>query len=244
MHGELHVGGFGLARGYLNRPDLTAERFMPDPSGGKSGARLYKTGDRVRWLPDGQLEFLGRIDHQLKVRGFRVEPGEVEAVLCRHPDVRQAVVVAAGQQQLAAYVVPAEGQAPTPTELREFARQHLPEYMVPGLFMALEKLPLTPSGKAESPGSAGPRGGGNDSELRAAEGRPRNRSSRRCGPRCCGWSGSASHDNFFELGGHSLLAMQVLRDCDSAVGVDVPIPVFFNTPTVAGLAALDRGQPA
>ena len=186
--GELYLGGPSLARGYINRPDLTAERFLADLSSDVPGARLYKTGDRVRWLPDGQLEFLGRIDQQVKVRGFRIEPGEIEAVLSRHPGVHQAAVVATAQQQLAAYVVPAEGQASTPTELREFARQHLPEYMVPGFFTLLQQLPLTPSGKLDRRALPAPEliaGGYHHVRSRTP---PSSRSLRRCGPTFCVWN--------------------------------------------------------
>ena len=240
--GALYVGGDGLARGYWNRSDLTAERFIPDPFSDKPGARLYKTGDRVRWLPDGQLEFLGRIDDQIKIRGFRVEPGEVEGALGRHPGVRQAAVVATAQQQLAAYVVPAEGQASTPTELREFARQHLPEYMVPGFFTLLQQLPLTPSGKLDRRALPAPEpiaDGANYvqpetsiEQVVAAVWADVLRVKR-----------VGMQDNFFELGGHSLLAMQVVGRLRSILGIDVPIPVFFSTPTVAGLTAWLEANP-
>ena len=234
--GELYLGGPGLARGYHGRPDLTAERFVADPFGDQPGGRLYRTGDLVRWLPDGQLEFLGRVDQQVKVRGFRIELGEVEAVLGRHPGVRQAVVVATARQQLGVYVVPVEGEVPTAAELREFGRLYLPEYMVPTLFMAVDELPLTPSGKL------------NRRALPVLEPTADDTSFVPAGTRTeviiaaiwvelLGVDKVGVNDNFFELGGHSLLAMQVVARLRSAVGVEVPIPVFFNTPTVAGLIA-------
>ncbi|MFL5541684.1 MAG: non-ribosomal peptide synthetase, partial [Longimicrobiaceae bacterium] len=148
--GELYVGGVGVVRGYLGQPGQTAERFVPDPFGGEAGARLYRTGDRVRWLRSGELEYLGRVDAQVKVRGFRIEPGEIEAALRRHPDVREAVVVALdgpGGARLAAYVV---GDAPAgAAALRAYLAERLPDYMVPGAFVALDALPLTANGKVD-----------------------------------------------------------------------------------------------
>ncbi|HEU0079696.1 MAG TPA: amino acid adenylation domain-containing protein, partial [Longimicrobiaceae bacterium] len=156
--GELYVGGAGVSRGYLGRPELTAEKFVPDPFGGEAGARLYRSGDRVRWLPGGELEFLGRIDHQVKVRGFRVEPGEIEAALRTHELVRDAVVLlredVPGRQRLVAYVTGEAGAGATPAELRghlaglrEYLAERVPEYMVPGAFVGLERLPVTANGK-------------------------------------------------------------------------------------------------
>jgi amino acid adenylation domain-containing protein len=182
--GELYATGDGLAYGYLGRPALTAERFVPDRLGGEPGGRLYRTGDRARWLADGQLEFLGRVDEQLKVRGFRVEPGEVEAALCLHPEVRQAVVVATAQQQLGAYVVAANDAPPAVEELRALVRSQLPEYMVPALITAVEQLPLTPSG-GRCPSWWQPRVPAATSRRRIAP----NRSWPRCGARFCASSG-------------------------------------------------------
>jgi acyl-coenzyme A synthetase/AMP-(fatty) acid ligase len=152
--GELFVGGRGLARGYLDRPALTAERFVPDPFGPDPGARLYRTGDLARWRPDGALELVGRADRQVKVRGVRVEPSEVEATLLRHPGVRHASVVvredAAGAKRLAAYVVPGDpGSRPEPSRLRRWLKDRLPEPMVPTWVVNLAELPLTPNGKVD-----------------------------------------------------------------------------------------------
>jgi len=151
--GELHIGGVGLARGYLNRPDLTAEKFVPNPFSDEAGARLYKTGDLACYLPDGNIEFLGRIDHQVKIRGFRVELGEIEAVLGQHSAVQETVVLARedipGDKRLAAYVVPHNERAPAISELRDFLKKELPDYMVPSAFVMLDALPLTPNGKVD-----------------------------------------------------------------------------------------------
>ncbi|MCP4716598.1 MAG: amino acid adenylation domain-containing protein, partial [Deltaproteobacteria bacterium] len=152
--GELHIGGAGLARGYLNRPDLTKEKFIPNPFSDEPGIRLYKTGDLCRCLPDGNIEFMGRIDHQVKIRGFRIELGEIESVLSRHERVKEAVVIARedqpGNKQLAAYLVPKkEDKAPEHSELREFLKAKLPDYMIPAAFVILAALPLTPNGKID-----------------------------------------------------------------------------------------------
>jgi amino acid adenylation domain-containing protein len=150
--GELWVGGDGLARGYLARPDLTADRFVPDPFGGDPGARLYRTGDRVRWLADGQLEFLGRIDRQVKIRGFRIEPGEVERALLEHESVAEAAVLVretGGEKTLMAYATARSGATLTSSGLRSYLRERLPEYMVPGAFVILPSFPLTGSGKVD-----------------------------------------------------------------------------------------------
>ena len=151
--GEVYLGGHGLARGYLHRPELTAEQFMPHPFSDEPGARLYKTGDLARYLPDGNLQFLGRVDHQVKLHGFRIEPGEIEAGLEQHPAVRQAVVLAReeepGDTRLVAYVVPRQEPPPTSSALRSFLQQKLPSYMVPSAFVLVNALPLTPNGKLD-----------------------------------------------------------------------------------------------
>jgi acyl-coenzyme A synthetase/AMP-(fatty) acid ligase len=151
--GEIYVGGAGLARGYLNRPDLTLERFVPDPFSHQPGARLYKTGDLARYMPDGNLEFLGRADLQVKVRGCRIELGEIEAALSCHPAVRESVVVARrdaeGDTRLIAYVIPGQEPAAVPAELRNFLKEKLPAYMLPSAFVLLDALPLTPNGKVD-----------------------------------------------------------------------------------------------
>jgi len=151
--GEVYVGGAGVARGYLGRPDLTADRFVPDPYG-PPGSRLYRTGDLARWLPEGSLEFLGRLDNQVKIRGYRVELGEIQAALCRHPDVRDAVVVArpapAGGSRLVAYPVLAEGRSLDAADLHAHLAAALPDYMVPAAFVAIDRIPLTANGKVDN----------------------------------------------------------------------------------------------
>ncbi|MBD6621319.1 amino acid adenylation domain-containing protein, partial [Komarekiella sp. 'clone 1'] len=159
--GELHIGGLCLARGYLNRPKLTLEKFIPDPFSNQSSARLYKTGDLARYLADGNIEFLSRIDNQLKVRGFRIEPGEIESVLTAYPQVQQAVVVATEDihenKRLVAYVV-TDNKSLTTNQLREFLKQNLPDYMIPGTFVILESIPLTANGKVDKKALSAPDG--------------------------------------------------------------------------------------
>jgi hypothetical protein len=151
--GELYIGGDGLARGYLNQPGLTASRFIPDPFGNIPGARLYKTADFVRYLPNGELEFLGRVDHQIKIRGFRVELGEIEATLSQHSAVQEAVALAQDStlddKQLIAYIYFKAGRQVAFEELYDFLRQKLPDYMIPSRLVTLEKIPRTPSGKVD-----------------------------------------------------------------------------------------------
>ncbi|QRN95172.1 non-ribosomal peptide synthase/polyketide synthase [Archangium violaceum] len=239
--GELYVGGVGLARGYVGRPDLTAERFIPNPFSQEPGRRLYRTGDRVRFLPGRELEFLGRVDDQVKLRGIRVEPGEVAAVLAGHPSVREAAVVARedtpGLHRLVAYVVAAEGQTPEPGALRSFLRGLLPEHMVPAAFVALPALPLTPNGKLDrralpAPGSERP-------QLARTYEPPRTDSERRLAQiwsEVLGVQQVGLHDDFFELGGHSLLATRALARIRAEFRVDFPLRRLFESPTIATLS--------
>ena len=236
--GELCVAGSGLARGYLGRPDLTAERFLPDPWAEGPGMRLYRTGDLVRWLPAGDLEFLGRIDDQVKVRGYRVELREIEASLGLHPAVAEAVVVARedapGDRRLTAYVVPRNGEAGA-SELRAFLRERLPDYMVPASFVALDALPTTPSGKVDrralpSPDRLGPEG------VYTAPRTPAEETVAAIWRAVLGAGRVGVTDNFFELGGHSLLLPQVMHRLRSAFRVEIPLRALFDEPTVEGLA--------
>ncbi|MBM4090487.1 MAG: amino acid adenylation domain-containing protein, partial [Planctomycetes bacterium] len=241
--GELHIGGTGVARGYRNRPDLTAERFLPDPFGDRPGGRLYKTGDLTRWLPNGRLEFLGRLDHQVKVRGFRIELGEIESALARHASVRESVVRvfpdSAGQNQLVAYVVPSNGETPTAASLREVLRRSLPDYMVPSAFVALDQLPLTPNGKVDRKALPAPQGARPDLERQYAA--PRNQREQLLADI---WANVLRvdrvgvEDGLFDLGGHSLLATQILSRVRQQFHVDVPLRELFEKPTVAKLAEL------
>jgi amino acid adenylation domain-containing protein len=238
--GELYVGGVALARGYLHRPDLTAERFVPDPLGPAAGARLYRTGDRARRLPDGTLEYLGRGDQQVKIRGFRIELGEIEAVLQKCPSVSEAVVIARedvpGERRLVAYLVPADGAEPTPGELRAHLRKRLPDYMVPAAFVALDALPLGPTGKVERRALPAPDGvHGRRAEFVA----PRTAAEQVL---AVIWA-DVLHvervgigDDFFELGGHSLLATRVNSRVRDVFQVDLGLPALFNHPTVEALA--------
>jgi amino acid adenylation domain-containing protein len=241
--GEIYIGGDGLARGYLNRPELTAERFLLHPFSPTSGARLYRTGDLARYRPDGNIEFLGRLDHQVKLRGFRVELGEIEAVFTQHPAVREVVVVVRedtpGDKRLVAYVVSAQAQFPTISELRSFLQGKLPEYMVPALFVFLKALPLTPNGKVDR--RALPRPDSTRPELETGYVTPQTPIEETVAGI---WAEVLKvervgiHDNFFALGGHSLLATQVISRIRTICQVDLPLRSLFEKPTVAGLSAV------
>ncbi len=240
--GELYVGGMGLAQGYLNRPQLTAERFMPHPFSAEPGARLYKTGDLARYLPDGNLEYLGRIDDQVKIRGCRIELGEIEAVLGQHSSVQEAAVIARedgpGEMRLVAYMAPAQPQAPTVTALRRVLTRRLPDFMLPSSFVWLDALPLTPSGKIDR--RALPRPDRARPVLEAHFVAPETALEQQVAAiwsALLGLDRIGLHDNFFELGGHSLLATQLLSRIHDAMPVNVSLISFFETPTVAGLAA-------
>ncbi|HEU5131301.1 MAG TPA: AMP-binding protein, partial [Pyrinomonadaceae bacterium] len=236
--GELYIGGAGVARGYLGRAELTAERFVPHPHSSEAGARLYRTGDVVRYLADGNLEYLGRADQQVKIRGYRIELGEIEAVLNAHADVSQAVVQARaatnGEQRLVAYVAAKNGNSSS--EWREFLQQRLPEYMVPSVFVSLPALPLTSNGKVDRRALPEPETVQSASELETAR-TPTEEL-------LCGiWSEVLSRaetgvtQNFFELGGHSLLATQVLSRIQSVFQIELPLRTLFEAPTVRELAA-------
>ena len=234
--GELFLGGAGLARGYLGRGALTAERFVPDPRREQPGARLYRTGDLARWLPRGELEFLGRVDHQVKVRGFRVEPGEVERVLTRHPAVSGVAVLASGGR-LVAWLVKEPKSAEEQVDWRRFLSSRLPAYMVPDVFAELDELPLTPNGKIDR----------NELERRAlptagpAEGFEAPRSSveqalAEIWRDVLGVPNAGIHHGFFALGGHSLLGVRMLARARDVLGVELPLTALFEAPTIAQLA--------
>ncbi|MCA9969807.1 MAG: amino acid adenylation domain-containing protein, partial [Anaerolineales bacterium] len=235
--GELAIGGAGVGRGYWRRPELTADRFVPDPfrAADDTDGRLYLTGDLVRYLPDGNLVFLGRLDQQVKLRGFRIEPGEVEAMLTTHPAVRQCVVLVQGEtadeRQLVAYVVV---QGDVPADLRPFLRARLPAYMVPAVIVPLARLPLLPSGKVDRRALPQAR-----PDAAAAYAPPRTETEQIVAaiwaellrqPRV------GRHDDFFELGGHSLLATRVVARLQAALHVPLQLRTLFDEPTVAQLA--------
>ena len=233
--GELYIGGHGVARGYLGRPDLSALRFVPDPFALQRGARLYKTGDLARWLPDGTLEFLGRMDFQVKVRGFRVELGEIENVLARHPAVRHAVVVAqpdqGGQSRLVAYVVSSDAESVSASSLRSHLRQHLPDYMVPGVFVPLDALPRTPNGKIDRKALPLPAAAQSEPETRYVAPRtPMEELLAGIWADLLGIERVGIHDDFFELGGHSLLATQVASRLRDRFRAELPLQRLSNRP--------------
>lgn len=258
--GQLYLGGAGLARGYLNRPELTAERFVnfqfsildfglaPSPVVNNSqftihNSRLYKTGDLVRYLPDGNLEFLGRIDNQVKIRGFRVELGEIETILAQHPGVEQALVIARedrpGDKRLVAYVI---GRPPAPatgSELRRYLKTHLPDYMIPSAFITLETWPLTLNGKIDH--QALPRPDTTRPELEGAFSKPETPTQLRLAQiwaELLNLEQVGLHDNFFELGGHSLLATRVVTRIQQMFQVTLAVTVLFETPTIAALSTI------
>ncbi len=240
---DLYLGGDNLARGYLGRPELTAERFVPNPFSAEPGTRLYRTGDLASYLPDGNLRFLGRSDQQVKIRGFRIEPGEIETVLKLHPAIQDAIVVtqehAAGQRQLAAYVVAAGADEVSGAELRRHLRQHVPGYMVPTVVVTLPALPTTPSGKVDRRALA-------ERQAVDAGAAPDGISPRTAAERVVAgiWSSVLQRepigveDNFFDLGGHSLQATQIILRLRAEFPVEqLPLRRMFEAPTVVGLVA-------
>ncbi len=239
--GELHLAGGGLARGYFGRPDLTAERFVPNPFSGMRDSRMYCTGDLCRWLPDGNIDYLGRIDHQVKLRGFRIELGEIEAVLAKDPSVRQCLVMARedqpGLKRLVAYLVPHEGVDPNPDNLVLHLQRSLPDFMVPTAFVVLETFPLTPNGKIDRKALPPPEYKKDAGENYVA---PRNTIEEKV---VAIWSEVLHLDqvsvtsDFFTLGGHSLLAAQVISRLRQAFEVELPLKAMFESPKLEILAA-------
>ncbi|HYX15544.1 MAG TPA: amino acid adenylation domain-containing protein [Nostoc sp.] len=240
--GELYIGGVGVARGYCNRPELTAEKFIPNPYTTEPGARLYKTGDLVCYLPDGNLEFIGRIDHQVKIRGFRIELGEVEVLLNQHLAVRETVVVVSqdsvNSKRLVAYVVPQKGQTLTITELRGFLEAKLPSYMIPAAFVILEALPLTPNGKVDRkalpiPNTVRP-------ELEETFVAPQTTIEKQLAAiwaEVLGLEKIGRNDNFFRLGGDSILSLQVIFKANQ-IGLSLTPKQLFQHQTIAQLAVI------
>ncbi|HEY0784050.1 MAG TPA: thioesterase domain-containing protein, partial [Thermoanaerobaculia bacterium] len=244
--GELYVGGGGVAQGYLSRPERTAEAFLPDPWSGEPGARLYRTGDLARLLPDGTLDLLGRADRQVKVRGYRIEPGEIEAALVEHVYLRQSAVVvqepAPGDRRLLAFVVPEPGEVVLAGDLRAFLKQRLPPYMVPAAIVALDALPLTPNGKVDRRALQAMRiedAGRTASATGSTEAPPRDDLERRL---AAIWEEVLSvrpigvHEPFFDLGGHSLLTVRLVARVEREFGHRPPLSLLFREGTIAAMA--------
>ncbi|MEL7505301.1 MAG: non-ribosomal peptide synthetase, partial [Cyanobacteria bacterium J06554_6] len=251
VSGELHISGVGLARGYLNRPALTAERFIPNPfveqaEGGRQKAEgceslvLYKTGDLAEYLSDGRIKILGRIDNQTKIRGFRVELGEVERILQTHPQVKTSVAVvredASGNQRLVAYGVPIAGlpEKATSSEVRQFVAETLPQYMVPSVFMWLPALPLTPNGKVDT--KSLPEPVAVSYQARVAPRSETEQAIAQIFAQTLSAESIGIYDDFFELGGHSLLATQLVAQVLAQFDVEITVIDLFEATTVAALA--------
>jgi amino acid adenylation domain-containing protein len=240
--GELYIGGDGLARGYVNDAILTAEAFLPHPFSANRGQRVYRTGDRARFLEDGRIEFLGRLDEQVKIRGFRIELGEIETVLSQHPRVRECAVLTLsgpnGDKRLVAYFVPQTKRRAQPEELRVFLKQKLPAYMVPTFFVELEKLPLTANGKVERRALPEPEMGRTELKGRVA---PRTDAEERLAQiwtRILGRRDIGLRDNFFDLGGHSLLAVRLMAEIEREFGQRLPLISLFQDATIEYLAEI------
>ncbi len=239
--GELYIGGANVARDYLNLPGMTSEKFVPDPFSSKPGARLYKTGDLCRYRSDGTIEFLGRDDHQVKIRGFRIEPGEIESVLSQHPQVQEMVVVArddrSSDKQLVAYLVP-KHEPPTSNELRRYAQQRLPDYMVPAAFVTLDGLPRTAHGKLNQRALPSP-----EPSLQYVL--PRDSTEQRLihlWQEALNLPSISIQDSFFDIGGHSLLAVRLMARIQQDFGQRLPLATLFQYPTIEAMAGLLRQQ--
>ena len=246
--GELYIGGSGLARGYLNRPELTAQRFIPNPFSEKAGERIYKTGDLARYLPDGNIEFLGRTDEQVKIRGYRIELGEIEALLIQHPAVKETAAVAeddfSGNKRLVAYVVPNPTQALNPLEMRNFLKEKLPAYMIPHAFVAIEFLPLTPNGKIDRNRLIAPGNLTSNSTDKSciAPRTPTESTLAKIWSEILNAEPVGISDNFFDLGGDSLLAIRLINEINQQFERELPLSALFLNPTIEALAdSLDSG---
>lgn len=248
IFGELHIGDIQVARGYFNRPDLTAEKFIYDPFSNKPDARLYKTGDLARYLPDGNIEFLGRLDYQVKIRGFRIELGEIESVLAQHPSVQQVVVTvredSTYEKYLVAYIVPNQEPFDLINEIRLYLKAKLPDYMIPSAFMLLKSMPLTPNGKIDR--YALPVEGIYEKALGKNFVAPRNSTEKVLASI---WTEVLRieqvgvYDNFFEIGGHSLLLIQLIYQIHKTFSVDLPIHYLYESPTIASISQIiDNNQ--
>jgi amino acid adenylation domain-containing protein len=243
--GELHIGGEGLAAGYINLSQNTEDSFISNPFSDKADSRLYKTGDIGRWLPDGNIEYIGRVDHQVKIRGFRIELGEVEEVLNKHPDVGEGVVVVQedrpNDKRLVAYVVLKQKRAKITHELYRFLKQSLPDYMLPAAFVFLNRLPLTPSGKIDRKSLPAPaRVSSEPSEAFVPARDELEQELTKTWEKVLGVQPIGVTDNFFELGGHSLLAVRLFTQIEKILGKSLPLGTLFQAPTVEKLAGILR----
>src|SRR6185503_12194040 len=244
--GELYIAGAGLARGYVNSPEITAQKFVPDPFANTAGERMYKTGDLTRYLPDGNIEYVGRNDEQVKIRGYRIELGEIEAAINAGGGVRQCVVVVKGEAErraLVAYVVREEDRQLTSEEIKGQLRSKLPEYMVPVRYVFLEELPVTDNGKVDRRALPD---ADDDQRKASAYQEGRNDTERELAniwKAVLGVERVGIHDNFFDLGGHSLLAIQVISRVRNVFNVDLPLRALFDSPTIATFAELTGSEP-
>jgi non-ribosomal peptide synthetase component F len=252
--GEMYVGGAGVTKGYLNRPELTTERFIPSPfekdevipptplnkGGTQGGAKLYKTGDLARYLPNGELEYLGRIDNQVKIRGFRIELGEIEALLASHPQIWETVVLVwddtTGDKRLVAYLVPQPEITIIIDEIRQFLKAKLPDYMVPNAFVILAALPLTANGKIDRRALPPPESGSEASDKYVAPRTPMEEILATIWSEVLKVEKVGINDNFFELGGHSLLATKLVAQIRDRLKIELPLRQLFNSATLAELA--------
>ncbi len=247
LRGELYIGGVQLARGYLNLPNLTAEKFIPDPFSRQPHSRLYRTGDLARYLPNGDIEYIGRIDNQAKIRGYRIELGEIEVLLATHPAIRQNAVIVRedlpGDKRLVAYFVVHEQQTATIQDVRDFLSQQLPAYMMPTAFVILDVMPLTPNNKIDRRSLPVPTI--ERSQLIAAFAEPRNQLEKtivQIWQQVLGVDKIGIHDNFFELGGNSLIAVQLLTKLGNELGQNLFVTTFLNAQTISQLAAVLQAQ--
>ncbi|MCK4538698.1 MAG: amino acid adenylation domain-containing protein [Candidatus Krumholzibacteria bacterium] len=243
--GELFLGGEGLARGYYNRPSLTDEKFIPDPFINAEGKKMYRTGDLARYLPDGSIDFLGRIDHQVKIRGFRIEMGEIESVLEKHQDVKECAVVSRedtpGDLRLVAYLVPPSDSSIDIRTIRDHLKTRLPDYMIPAVFVSLEELPLTPNGKLDRSALPVPKKeGGTRGYIPPRDQVEKGLAS--IWESILGTGPVGLEDDFFELGGHSLLAVRLFSEIAKMFGKTLALGLIFETSTVRGLSALIKGE--
>ncbi|MGB4548066.1 MAG: AMP-binding protein, partial [Syntrophales bacterium] len=237
--GELYLGGIQVGRGYMNRPELTAEKFIPDPFRQEPGARLYKTGDLCRYLPDGNVEYIGRTDFQVKIRGLRIELGEIEFEIGQHPDIREAVVVARGEggdKRLVAYMIAKDGKKVNVDELRSHLKEKLADYMVPSAFIQMDFFPLTSSGKVDRRALPVPEGKRQIETLFIAPESEMEKAIAGIWKDVLKLEKVGIRDNFFDLGGHSLLLVRVMNRIQQSLGKDITIVDMFQRPTIHDLA--------